>query len=82
MADDKLLTPAEVADKLGIAPLTVVRWLRAGKLPGRKFGRKFWRVLPHDLEAFITEVPTLMQLRRALEALPAITPDMDRERED
>lgn len=82
MTDDKLLTPAEVADKLGIGPLTVVRWLRAGKLPGRKFGRKFWRVRPDDLEAFINEVPTLAQMARALERLPSLPPLMDREGED
>jgi excisionase family DNA binding protein len=82
MTDDKLLTPAAVADKLGIAPLTVVRWLRAGKLPGRKFGRKFWRVRPDDLEAFINEEPTLMQVRRALERLPPPPSVIDREGED
>jgi excisionase family DNA binding protein len=59
MVNDKLLTPEEVAERLGISPLTVVRWMRAGKLPGRKLGRKFWRVRAADLDAFITQPPML-----------------------
>jgi excisionase family DNA binding protein len=82
MVDDRLLTPEAVADKLGIAPLTVVRWLRAGKLPGRKFGRKFWRVRPEELEAFINEVPTLAQVAHALGSLPSFSLGVEREGED
>jgi excisionase family DNA binding protein len=59
MAEEKLLTPEEVAARLGMAPLTVIRWLRAGKLPGRKLGRKFWRMRAADLDAFIQEPPRL-----------------------
>jgi excisionase family DNA binding protein len=32
MADDKLLTPAEVARMFHVSPKTVTRWARSGKL--------------------------------------------------
>lgn len=49
---ERLLTPEEAADKLGIAPRTMREWLRRSKLPGVKLGR-LWRVRETDLEAFI-----------------------------
>jgi excisionase family DNA binding protein len=55
MSEDKLLSPEEVADRLEISPLTVVRWLRSGKLKGRKYGRKIWRMKAEDLEVFIEQ---------------------------
>jgi excisionase family DNA binding protein len=73
MVEDKLLTPEEVAARLDIAPVTVVRWMRAGKLPGRKFGQKVWRVRAADLEAFITQPPVL----RLVEAPAAPAPPAD-----
>ena len=38
MAEDRLLTPEEVAARLELAPLTVVRWMRSGKLTAGKLG--------------------------------------------
>ncbi len=51
-AQDRLLTPEEVADRLHISRLTVGNWLRSGKLKGIKVGR-LWRVRESDLEAFL-----------------------------
>jgi excisionase family DNA binding protein len=56
---------------LGIAPLTVVRWLRAGKLPGRKLGRKFWRVRAADLDAFIAQPPVLRLVQAPAPSTPS-----------
>ena len=54
MADDStLLTPEQVAERLAISRLTVMKWLRQGKIRGQKLGRKTWRVNPEDLEAFL-----------------------------
>ena len=54
MADDSnLLTPEQVAERLAISRLTVMKWLRTGKIRGRKLGRKTWRVDPDELDAFL-----------------------------
>jgi excisionase family DNA binding protein len=36
--NDRLLTAAELAERLGFAPGTVVDWAEAGKIPGFKLG--------------------------------------------
>jgi excisionase family DNA binding protein len=33
MADDKLLTPGEVAKQFGVSPKTLIRWANDGKIP-------------------------------------------------
>jgi excisionase family DNA binding protein len=70
MTDERLLSPEEVGERLGISPLTVVRWLRAGKLRGHKLGRKVWRMRASDLETFL-QAPTL----RLVEPEPAARPE-------
>jgi excisionase family DNA binding protein len=52
MAGERLLTPEEVAERLQVKRLTVLEWLRQGKLSGVKAGR-FWRIRERDLEAFL-----------------------------
>jgi excisionase family DNA binding protein len=54
VADESLLTPQQVAERLQVQVQTVVRWLRSGQLKGAKFGR-IWRVTEEDLQAFIQE---------------------------
>jgi excisionase family DNA binding protein len=51
--DSNLLTPGQVAERLAISRLTVMKWLRTGKIPGRKLGRKTWRVDRDELETFL-----------------------------
>jgi len=54
MAEDSaLLTPEQVAERLNVSRITVMRWLRQGKMAGRKLGGTLWRVHPDDLQAFI-----------------------------
>jgi len=53
MAVEPLLMPDQVAERLHLSPLTVVDWLRQGKLRGVKLS-KHWRVREADLQAFIT----------------------------
>jgi excisionase family DNA binding protein len=53
MSVDTLLSPAQVAERLGVSRLTAVRWLRSGKLKGEKLGRKTVRMWASDLDAFI-----------------------------
>ena len=48
----KLLTPVQIADRLGVSERTVRRWLRQGKLRGIRAGRQ-WLVSPASLETFL-----------------------------
>jgi excisionase family DNA binding protein len=52
-ADSILLTPEQVAEVLAVSRVTVLKWLRQGKIPGHKLGGKNWRVRPDDLEGMI-----------------------------
>ena len=52
MAQEQLLTPAQVAERLQIFERTVTRWLREGYLRGFKLGKE-WRIAPTDLEEFM-----------------------------
>lgn len=51
-AQDQLLTPEDVAERLRVSRLTVGNWLRSGTLKGVKVGR-LWRVRESDLENFL-----------------------------
>jgi excisionase family DNA binding protein len=46
-----LYTPAEVARLLKVTPRAVQAWIRAGRLPARRYGR-LYRVRAEDLAAF------------------------------
>ncbi|CAA9463552.1 MAG: hypothetical protein AVDCRST_MAG12-32 [uncultured Rubrobacteraceae bacterium] len=48
----ELLGVAEVADYLGVGPVTVYRWCREGRLPCLKVG-KSWRIRQEALEDFL-----------------------------
>ena len=52
MADEKLLTPEQVAERLQISRWTVMDYLRAGRIKGHRVGR-LWRIKEKDLEAFL-----------------------------
>ena len=53
---ERLLTVAEVAERLRVNPETVRRWLRSGELSGIPLGPKAgYRVSEAELEAFIDE---------------------------
>jgi excisionase family DNA binding protein len=58
MAQEKLMdhqqvyTPAQVAERLQVSQVWVMRALKAGRLPGFRVGR-LWRVTAEDLQAFI-----------------------------
>jgi len=50
--EKELLTVDEVAEYLRIAPNTVYRWCRDGKLAGIKIGKE-WRIARAELDAFL-----------------------------
>lgn len=51
-----VLTPPEIADQLGVAPETVVNWIKKGLLRGSNLATDFrprFVVQPEDLEKFL-----------------------------
>lgn len=46
---EKLYTPEEAAELLQVHPNTLRKWLREGKIAGKKFGR-IWRIPESELE--------------------------------
>lgn len=51
---DPLLTPEQVAERLGVSPHTVKHWLRTGRLPVVRVGQRgLLRCRESDLEAYI-----------------------------
>ena len=56
MTEQKLLTPDQVAERLQISRVTVMDFLRKGRLKGYRVGR-LWRIKEEDLEAFLEGEP-------------------------
>ena len=56
MDNEILMTVEQVAKLLNVAPLTVYRLLKAGKLKGSKVG-SLWRLRWRDVEAFLDRSP-------------------------
>ena len=53
-APERLLTPDEIGARLGISPATAKDWLRVGRLPSVKLGRKgLLRMREAELNAYI-----------------------------
>ena len=56
MENKKLLTPEEVADKLGMSPKTIRDWCRSGQISGVKVGKAgLWRIPQEELDKLIAE---------------------------
>jgi excisionase family DNA binding protein len=57
MADDRLLTVPEVADRLRLKPETVRRWLRSGKMKGIALGSDHagWRVRESEVDRLLNQ---------------------------
>jgi excisionase family DNA binding protein len=56
-AGPRLLTLRQAGEWLGVCRRTVGHWVAEGRLPARKTGRKFVRVLENDLRAFMGNLP-------------------------
>lgn len=63
MAEEKLLTPPQVAAHLQVNERTVTQWLRKGHLRGFKIGKE-WRVSQGDLNAFLDNSANIPSSRR------------------
>jgi excisionase family DNA binding protein len=57
------LTLAEAADRLGLDPKTIRRYIAAGKLAGYRIGDgRYVRVLASDVDALLRPIPTVGNL--------------------
>jgi excisionase family DNA binding protein len=57
MTTRRLLTTLEVAETLGVRPQTITSWVRQGRIPAIKIGRKTYRFDP-NLIAHLTRQTT------------------------
>ena len=59
MADDDVLTVAEVARRLRVHPVTLRKWLRAGKVRGVRLGgtKTGWRIPASEVTRLLTGRP-------------------------
>jgi excisionase family DNA binding protein len=71
--EERLFTPKDVGERLGVSHYTVIVWLRRGWLKGNKYG-KSWRVRESDLEAFIAHPPPMRRTAAAAERPQAPAP--------
>jgi excisionase family DNA binding protein len=49
----RLLTAREVADRVAVSPETVLRWWRAGELPGFRLASNCLRFSEDEVEAWL-----------------------------
>jgi excisionase family DNA binding protein len=49
---DKYLTTEEIADSLRVHKVTIVRWIRDGRLAAKKVGRR-WLIKETDYNSFV-----------------------------
>ncbi|PIR89754.1 hypothetical protein COS93_01525 [bacterium (Candidatus Gribaldobacteria) CG07_land_8_20_14_0_80_33_18] len=55
---DKLLTPKQVANKLGVSEYTIWRYIKAGKLKSIKLTKRNFRIEEKDLIQFLKKHKT------------------------
>ncbi len=54
MADERYLTPAQVAAELQVTVVTVRRWIANGELRASKAGPRKWMIRRSDLAEFLS----------------------------
>ncbi len=51
---ERMYTPKQAAEELQVSLVTLMGWLREGRLKGYKIGDgRLWRIKESDLEAFL-----------------------------
>jgi len=55
---NKLLTPKQVANKLGVSEFTIWRYINAGKLKAIKLTKRNFRIEEKDLNQFLKKHKT------------------------
>lgn len=54
---DKWLSVNEIASYLGVAAITIYRWLDRGQIPAHKVGKQ-WRFSQEEVDAWVRATPT------------------------
>ena len=70
---DKLLTTGQVAQILQVHPLTVLKYIKAGKLKGIKLGR-VWRIKEQEVEKFLEDRSMVLFTPKEEDSKVDITP--------
>lgn len=52
---DRLMSTAEAADRLGVSPRTIARWIKSGELRGVRLGKRIFRVPLGEVLRIIAE---------------------------
>jgi len=47
---NKYMSPKEVAEELEVSPATVVRWVRDGVIPAKRFGQRIIKIPRIEVE--------------------------------
>jgi len=56
---EKPLTARELADFIGLHPVTILRWARTGRIPCRKLSAKKVVFLPSQIQEWLNASPAL-----------------------
>lgn len=49
----RTLSPEQAAEKMGVCTRTILFWVREGRLPAKKYGRRTIRIRESDLADFV-----------------------------
>ena len=52
---DRLLSPRQAAERLGLTPLTIYKWIWAGRLPAKRLPNGALRIEAEELEKLLTK---------------------------
>jgi len=52
----KVVSPRGAAELLGLQPVTILRWIKKGKIPAYRLANGYLRVCTADLQQFLTPV--------------------------
>jgi excisionase family DNA binding protein len=59
----KYMTPRDVALELEVSPATVVRWVRDGVIPAKRFGPRIIKIERNEVEQFVQQNGTKEEVK-------------------
>ncbi len=61
MQVEPIYSVEQAAERLGITPEILRRWLRAGKIRGSKLTGRVWRIRESDIQEFLDRTATKLK---------------------